>query len=205
MSSQAVTWSLPLSDTGTGIPQAVLSKVFEPFFTTKEVGKGTGLGLSMVYGFVKQSGGQIRVYSEQGYGSTFKIYLPKSDQKPQQAADPPNRMVPRGTETILAVEDNASVRTSVIAQLESLGYQTLVAASAAEALAIVDGGAEFDLLFTDVIMPGQMNGRQLAREIAARRPSLKVLFTSGYAQNAMSHHGQLDPGVLLLFETLSPK
>jgi PAS domain S-box-containing protein len=189
---------IAVSDTGTGIPTALLTKVFEPFFTTKDVGAGTGLGLSMVYGFVKQSGGQINIYSEVGYGTTFKIYLPNSDRAPQQVAGPLHGEVTRGTETILAVEDNALVRASVITQLQSLGYKTLVAAEAAEALAIVDGGAAFDLLFTDVIMPGQMNGRQLAQEIARRRPSLKVLFTSGYAQNAISHHGRLDPGVLLL-------
>jgi CheY-like chemotaxis protein len=189
---------IAVSDTGTGIPAAHLTKVFEPFFTTKDVGAGTGLGLSMVYGFIKQSGGQIRIYSEEGYGTTFKIYLPNSDRIPQQVAGPLHRESELGTETILAVEDNASVRTSVIAQLQSLGYKTLVAADASEALAIVDAGADFDLLFTDVIMPGQMNGRQLAQEVARRRPSLKVLFTSGYAQNAISHHGRLDPGVLLL-------
>jgi CheY-like chemotaxis protein len=189
---------IAVSDTGTGIPAAHLTKVFEPFFTTKDVGAGTGLGLSMVYGFVKQSGGQIRIYSEEGYGTTFRIYLPNSDRIPQQVAEPLHKELELGTETILAVEDNASVRTSVIAQLQSLGYKTLVAADAGEALAIVDAGADFDLLFTDVIMPGQMNGRQLAQEVARRRPSLKVLFTSGYAQNAISHHGRLDPGVLLL-------
>ena len=189
---------IAVSDTGTGIPKPILTKVFEPFFNTKDVGTGTGLGLSMVYGFVKQSGGQIRIYSEEGYGTTFRIYLPRSDQTPQQVTELLRREVERGNETILAVEDNESVRTALITQLQSLGYKTLVAADAAEALAIVDGGAIFDLLFTDVIMPGQMNGRQLAQEIAQRRPQLKVLFTSGYAQNAMSHHGQLDPGVLLL-------
>ncbi len=189
---------IAVSDTGTGIPKAHLTKVFEPFFSTKDVGAGTGLGLSMVYGFVKQSGGHIRIYSEEGCGTTFKIFLPKADQTLQPIADALHGEVEHGTETILAVEDNASVRTYVTTQLQSLGYKTLVAADAAEALAIVDAGEKFDLLFTDVIMPGQMNGRQLAQEVARRRPSLKVLFTSGYAQNAISHHGRLDPGVLLL-------
>ena len=189
---------IAVSDTGTGIPAALLTKVFEPFFTTKEVGSGTGLGLSMVHGFVKQSGGHIRIYSEVGYGTRFKIYLPNADRTPPQAAEVLRGEVPLGTETILLVEDNASVRTSVLAQLRSLGYKTLIAADAAEALAIVEGGAACDLLFTDVVMPGQMNGRQLAEEVARHRPSLKVLFTSGYAQDAISHHGRLDPGVLLL-------
>jgi len=189
---------IAVSDTGTGIPKAYLAKVFEPFFTTKGVGAGTGLGLSMVHGFVKQSGGHIRIYSEEGYGTRFKIYLPNAALAPQQAAEPLHGEVALGNETILVVEDNASVRTSVIAQLQSLGYKTLIAAGSTEALEIIHGGAAFDLLFTDVIMPGQMNGRQLAEEVARRRPSLRVLFTSGYAQNAISHRGRLDPGVLLL-------
>ncbi len=189
---------IAVSDTGIGIPAADLTRVFEPFFTTKDVGAGTGLGLSMVYGFVKQSGGQIRIYSEEGCGSRFKIYLPNSTQIPQPVTEELPVEVKLGSETILVVEDNASVRASVTTQLQSLGYKTLVAADATEAIAIVDGGAAFDLLFTDVIMPGRMNGRQLAQEVARRRSSLKVLFTSGYAQNAISHHGRLDPGVLLL-------
>jgi PAS domain S-box-containing protein len=189
---------IAVSDTGTGIPEALLTKVFEPFFSTKEVGSGTGLGLSMVYGFVKQSGGQIRIYSEEGKGTTFKIYLPQANQAPVQIAGSPHEEVEGGTETILTVEDNENVRAYVVTQLRSLGYNVLTAANAAEALAIVDNGAPFDLLFTDVIMPGQMNGRQLAQAVAQRRPSINVLFTSGYAQNAISHHGRLDPGVLLL-------
>jgi PAS domain S-box-containing protein len=190
---------IAVSDTGTGIPEAILTKVFEPFFSTKKAGQGTGLGLSMVYGFVKQSGGHVRVYSEEGSGTTFKIYLPRADAEPQQIAEISHEPdVERGNETILIVEDNASVRAFVIAQLQTLGYNTLAAANAVEALEIIDGGAAFDLLFTDVIMPGKMNGRQLAQEVAKRYTPLKVLYTSGYAENAITHHGRLDPGVLLL-------
>ena len=190
---------IAVSDTGTGIPKAIRDRIFEPFFTTKETGKGTGLGLSMVYGFVKQSGGHIKVYSEEGQGTTFRIYLPQVSVQAdavadRSAADP----IKGGTETILVVEDDPLVRNYVIAQLHSLGYTTLQAANAAEALAIADSGAAFDLLFTDMIMPGKMNGKQLADEMAKRRSALKVLFTSGYTEDAVIHHGRLDPGVLLL-------
>jgi PAS domain S-box-containing protein len=190
---------IAVSDTGDGIPEALIDKVFEPFFSTKAVGKGTGLGLSMVYGFVKQSSGHIKVYSEEGHGTTIKIYLPRSGAEPEQAAEQAlDPAVEGGSEAILIVEDDPLVRTYVTARLQNLGYQTLEAGNAAEAIAIVDGGAQFDLLFTDVIMSGSMNGRQLADEMAKRRPGVKVLFTSGYTENAIVHHGRLDPGVLLL-------
>jgi CheY-like chemotaxis protein len=190
---------IAMSDTGEGIPEAIRDRIFEPFFTTKEVGKGTGLGLSMIYGFVKQSNGHIKVYSEEGHGTTFKLYLPRASTAAEPIASASYGFpIEGGTETILVVEDDALVRTYVIAQLIGLGYKTLSAANAAEALAIADSGAPFDLLFTDVIMPGKMNGRQLADEMAKRRSPLKVLFTSGYTENAIIHHGRLDPGVLLL-------
>jgi PAS domain S-box-containing protein len=188
-----------VSDTGTGIPAALRDKVFEPFFTTKEVGKGTGLGLSMVYGFVKQSGGHVKIYSEEGFGTTIKLYLPRAagEAKPVAEAAP---TAPRATghESILVVEDDRMVRDYVVGQLRSLGYAATAASNAAEALKILDGGAAPDLLFTDVIMPGGVDGRQLADQARRRRPSLKVLFTSGYTQTAIVHHGRLDPGVLLL-------
>jgi len=189
---------IAVSDTGTGIPAAMIEKVFNPFFTSKGPGKGTGLGLSMVYGFVKQSAGHIQIYSEEGHGTTIKLYLPpgSGDLPVSEAFETP--AVQGGKETILVVEDDKLVRDYVLTQLHSLGYVTLEAANAAEALAIVEAGSDFDLLFTDVIMPGAMNGRQLADELQTRRPGLKVLFTSGYTENAIIHHGRLAPGVLLL-------
>jgi PAS domain S-box-containing protein len=188
-----------VSDTGPGIPVAIRDKVFDPFFTTKEVGKGTGLGLSMVYGFVKQSNGHIKLYSEEGQGTTFKIYLPWVEEGADAMAEPAREPEPvGGNETILVVEDDPDVRVSVTAQLNSLGYQPIIAVNAEEGLAIIDKGVAFHLLFTDVIVPGSMNGRALAEEAARRRPNLKVLFTSGYTEDAIIHHGRLDPGVLLL-------
>jgi len=188
-----------VSDTGTGIPAALYDKVFEPFFTTKEIGKGTGLGLSMVYGFVKQSGGHIKIYSEEGHGTTIKLYLPRSSgDEPGKPELAPAVPLQGGHETILVVEDDALVRNYVVAQIESLGYATIAAANAAEALAAMERGAAFDLLFTDVVMPGGMNGRELAEEVLQRRPGTKVLYTSGYTENAIMHHGRLDPDVALL-------
>jgi PAS domain S-box-containing protein len=189
---------IAVSDTGTGIPAAFLEKVFDPFFTSKETGKGTGLGLSMVYGFVKQSAGHIKIYSEEGHGTTIKMYLPPGTGGSAIAEAAAASIVEGGHERILVVEDDELVGNYVNAQLQSLGYVTLTARNAAEALAIVETGAQFDLLFTDVIMPGGMNGRQLADEIRRRRTTLRTLFTSGYTENAIIHHGRLDAGVLLL-------
>ncbi len=190
---------IAVSDTGTGIPADLLERVFDPFFTTKEVGKGTGLGLSMVFGFVKQSGGHIKIYSEEGHGTSVKIYLPRSTGTQETALEAmQNAPVLGGNERILIVEDDALVRQYVLTQVKSLGYVPLEAANATEALSIIDGDAEIDLLFTDVIMPGPLNGRQLADEAARRRPGLRTLFTSGYTENAIVHHGRLDSGVLLL-------
>jgi CheY-like chemotaxis protein len=188
-----------VSDTGEGIPGSLLDKVFEPFFTTKDVGKGSGLGLSMVYGFIKQSNGHINIYSEEGHGTTVKLYLPQAT----GVADAPSIETgisgsERGDESILIVEDDALVRDYVVTQISRLGYRTLAASNAAEALAIINGPEQFDLLFTDVIIPGGMNGRQLATEAQTRRPGLKILYTSGYTENAIVHHGRLDAGVLLL-------
>jgi PAS domain S-box-containing protein len=189
---------IAVSDTGRGIPPGLLQKVFEPFFTTKEPGKGTGLGLSMVYGFVKQSGGHIEIYSEERLGTTVKIYLPRTRRPEATAHEADPDPIPEGNEAILVVEDDALVRRYVTAQLASLGYATRAAQNAAEALGIIEGEEPFDLLFTDIVMPGGMNGRVLAEEAVRRRPSLHVLFTSGYTENAIVHHGHLDPGVLLL-------
>jgi len=190
---------IAVSDTGSGIPAELLERVFDPFFTTKEVGKGTGLGLSMVFGFVKQSGGHIKIYSEEGHGTSVKIYLPRSTGVQETEYEAlQNVPITGGDEKILIVEDDALVRQYVVTQIKSLGYAALEAANAAEALVIIDADKDIDLLFTDVIMPGNMNGRQLADEAARRRPDLKTLFTSGYTENAIVHHGRLDSGVLLL-------
>jgi PAS domain S-box-containing protein len=189
---------IAVSDTGMGIPATILDKVFNPFFTSKGPGKGTGLGLSMVYGFVKQSAGHIKIYSEEGHGTTIKMYLPPGSGTSLAPEATSNADIVGGNETILVVEDDRLVRSYVLTQLHSLGYVTLDAANAADALCLIDEGAQFDLLFTDVIMPGTMNGRQLADAIQKGRPDLKVLFTSGYTENAIIHHGKLDSGVLLL-------
>ncbi len=188
-----------VSDTGTGIPASLIERVFDPFFTTKEVGKGTGLGLSMVFGFVKQSGGHVKIYSEEGHGTSVKMYLPRATGLNQTAAEAAiSSHVEGGTETVLVVEDNSLVRRYVMTQIESLGYTTLEAANAGEALQLIDATPSLHLLFTDVIMPGSMNGRQLVDEALKRRPHLKTLYTSGYTENAIVHHGRLDSGVLLL-------
>ena len=188
---------LAISDTGTGMPAAIRDQVFEPFFTTKSGSKGSGLGLSMVYGFVKQSGGHIKVYSEEGHGTTIRLYLPPASVEEDIAAAPAGP-ISCGHESILVVEDDPLVRAFVVAQLRSLGYKTIAAADGQEALAHVERGEDFDLLFTDVIMPGGMNGRELSDEIVKRRPSTKFLYTSGYTDNAIIHHGRLKEGVLLL-------
>ena len=188
---------LAVSDTGAGMSQEVLDKVFEPFFTTKDVGKGSGLGLSMVYGFVKQSGGHIRIYSEVGHGTTIKLYLPPARGQVEAAPAAPAAL-PQGNETVMVVEDDALVRDFVTAQLQSLGYRTVNAANGPAALNLIEGGQAFDLLFTDVIMPGGISGRDLADKVRARRPGTRVLYTSGYTDNAIVHQGRLDPGVLLL-------
>ena len=168
-------------DNGTGIPEAIRDRIFDPFFSTKKVGTGSGLGLSMVFGFAKQSGGTIEVRSEVGKGATFRIVLPRANSEPLQIFPPADAEMRGGSETILCVEDDNEVRSYVTGQLVSLGYKVISAADAAEALAIVEAGTQFDLLFTDIVMPGNLNGRQLADKIAELRPALKVLFTSGNA------------------------
>jgi PAS domain S-box-containing protein len=188
---------LAVTDSGTGMPVEVQDRAFEPFFTTKEVGKGSGLGLSMVYGFVKQSGGHIDIDSAEGRGTTIKLYLPPASGRTETlASEAP--AVSGGHETILVVEDDKMVRNFVIAQLASLGYDTIVAADSREALALVERGAPFDLLFTDMVLPGGMTGRDLAAAIEQRRPGTKVLYTTGYSDSASLHHGRLGESALLL-------
>jgi PAS domain S-box-containing protein len=191
---------IAVSDTGMGMTRDVIERAFEPFFTTKEVGHGTGLGLSQVYGFVKQSGGHVRAYSEVGEGTTIKLYLPRltSDAATDERTE--HRSVPaRGVgEMILVVEDDENVRTATSDMLRELGYRVMVAADGASALHLVDVRPDIRLLFTDVGLPGGMNGRQLADAARERRPELPVLFTTGYARNAIVHHGRLDPGIHLL-------
>jgi signal transduction histidine kinase/ActR/RegA family two-component response regulator len=187
-----------VTDSGHGIPAGIMDNVFEPFFTTKDVDKGSGLGLSMVYGFVKQSNGHIKIYSEEGHGTTVRIYLPPVTGLAPSVEAASVASIEGGDETILVVEDDNLVRTFVLAQIRSLGYLTLEAVNAAEALIVIDSSQKIDLLFTDMIMPGSMNGRQLADAALQRRDSLKVLFTSGYSNEAIIHHGHLDAGVLLL-------
>ena len=190
---------IAVADTGHGIPADIRDRVFEPFFTTKGIGRGTGLGLSMVYGFARQTGGTVKIESEEGCGTVVRLYLPRSvghaATMPKPAHAP---SLSAARETILVVEDDPLVQGYVIAQLGSLGYRTLVAGDGMAALALVDQGATFDLLFTDIIMPGGMNGRELAETVRRRRPGAKVLYTSGYTDDAIVHEGHLDPGVALL-------
>lgn len=196
---------IAVSDTGCGIAQDVLAQVFEPFFTTKEVGKGTGLGLSQVYGFVRQSSGHIKVYSELDEGTTVKIYLPRlaSAQTSQPMdRDPEPERVHGGSETILVVEDHDDLRAFSIGVLAELGYRVLGASSGNEAIKLVRS-ERVDLLFTDVVLPDGMNGRDVADAVAAIQPQAKVLFTTGYTANAIVHNGRLDPGVQLIGKPFS--
>jgi PAS domain S-box-containing protein len=185
---------LAITDTGSGIPAEILDKVFEPFFSTKPEGKGTGLGLSMVYGFVRQSNGHIRVYSEVGVGTTIRIYLPRSDAR-EEVAIQSLAPLQGGDETILLVEDDDAVRETAVALLRDLGYSVLTARDAASGLAVLESGVVIDLLFTDVVMPGTMKSTELARRAQAMLPGLAVLFTSGYTQNSIVHDGKLDSGI----------
>jgi PAS domain S-box-containing protein len=189
-----------VSDTGIGMTAETMSKAFDPFFTTKEIGQGTGLGLSQVYGFIRQSGGYVKIYSEVGSGTTLKLYLPRhretASTSDNQTMTAP---VPRANEeTILVAEDDPDVRNFTVEMLHELGYRIIEAPDGATALRLLDANRDIVLLFTDVGLPGGMNGRQLADEATRRRPDLRVLFTSGYARNAIVHHGRLDPGVELL-------
>lgn len=194
---------LSVSDTGSGIPPDIIEHVFEPFFTTKPEGRGTGLGLSMAYGFVKQSGGHIRIHSEMGRGTTLTILLPRSEAAEHKVSQRKTEAVARGDECILVVEDDAEVQSAVVAMLRDLGYGVLKADNAENGLAIIKDGAKIDLLFTDVVMPGSMRSVDLVREAQLILPGLPVLYTSGYAQDVIVHDGRLDPGVRLLSKPYS--
>jgi PAS domain S-box-containing protein len=197
---------IAVADTGTGMDQATVEHAFEPFFTTKEVGRGTGLGLSQVYGFVRQSAGHVKVYSELDEGTTVKIYLPRyvgADERVEDATPSQAAAGAIGTETILVVEDDDALRSYTVETLAELGYRVLSATKGDAALEILNSGNAIDLLFTDVVMPGGLNGRQLADEAVRRRPGLKVLFTTGYTRNAIVHHGRLDPGVQMIGKPFS--
>ena len=193
---------ISVSDTGQGMDEDVLSHAIEPFFTTKEVGRGTGLGLSMVYGFIKQSGGHIRVYSERGHGTTVKIYLPRFyGPLPDNDTGTVSRATPvcGGDETVLVCEDDDKVRAYTVDVLKELGYRVMEADNGAAALQTLETASEpIDLLFTDVILPGGMTGADIAQQARAQQPGLRILFATGYARNAIIHHGRLDPGVELL-------
>jgi len=188
------------------MPPDVQEKAFEPFFTTKEVGKGSGLGLSMVYGFVKQSGGHIKIYSEVGEGTTLKIYLPRARAAAPataEEADGAPVVGSLGGENILVVEDEADVRSYLVETLRDLNYRVREASDGAAAIALYDSRPfRVDLLLTDIVMPG-MNGRQLAQEMQSRLARLKVLFITGYSGDAIVHQGRLDPGVSLLQKPLT--
>ena len=191
---------IAVTDTGSGMPADVIAKAFDPFFTTKEVGKGTGLGLSQVYGFVKQSGGHVKIYSEPGQGTTIKVYLPRLVGLDAEGdAEPVAADVPLGEsqEVVLVVEDEPAVRNFSVDALTELGYRVLEADGAAAALRLLDAHAEIALMFTDIVMP-EVNGAKLAEEARRRRPDLRVLFTTGYTRNAVVHNGVVDPGVELI-------
>ena len=187
---------LAVSDTGTGMPSDVIARAFEPFYTTKGLGQGTGLGLSMVYGFAKQSGGHVAIYSEVGSGTTVKLYLPRWTGAVDEVAPPAVRAAaPAQNETVLVVEDDEDMRFVAVTMLRSLGYTVLEAPTGAKALDKLARNGDIALLVTDVVLAGSMNGRRLAEEAKARRPDIQVLYMSGYTEDAIVHHGRLDHGV----------
>jgi PAS domain S-box-containing protein len=190
---------LAVSDSGVGMPAAVIARAFDPFFTTKRGGSGTGLGLSMVYGFAKQSGGHVKIYSEPGHGTTVKLYLPRSHAAADAGDEDASRAEARGNgETVLVVEDDDEMRRLTCDLLTTLGYAPTATRTGPEALDLLRTMSAVDLLLTDVMLPGGLNGRQLAARAVDERPGLRVLYMSGYTENAIVHHGRLDPGVQLL-------
>ena len=198
-----------VTDNGTGMTPDVLRRAFDPFFSTKGVGKGSGLGLAMIYGFAKQSGGYAKIYSEEGRGTSVKIYLPRTyGELDRLQLDVVDRSVPKGNrQTILVVEDDEGVRALVVGNLTDLGYRVRQAGTGAAALTLMesDSHPRLDLLLTDVVLPGGMTGRQLSEALRTKRPDLRTLFMSGYAANSIVHHGRVDPGVHLLQKPFSKK
>ena len=194
-----------VTDTGTGMPADIVDKAFEPFFTTKDIGQGTGLGLSQVYGFIKQSGGHVAMDSEVGHGTSVKLYLPRYRAAETREAEACELAPPRARpgETVLVVEDDPDVRSYTVAAVSELGYLVSSATNGLAALQRIEQHPELQLLFTDVGLPGEMNGRQLADEALRLRPKLKVLFTTGYARDAIVHHGRLDAGIEVVFKPFS--
>ena len=193
--------SLCVSDNGTGMTPDVIAKAFDPFFTTKPIGQGTGLGLSMIYGFASQSGGQVRIYSELGQGTMVCIYLPRhlgEAEGVETVPDLSEAARAKVGETVLVVDDEPTVRMLVVEVLEDLGYAAIEAADGASGLKVLQSDVRIDLLVTDVGLPGGMNGRQMADAARVSRPGLKVLFITGYAENAVLSHGHLDPGMQVL-------
>jgi CheY-like chemotaxis protein len=197
--------AVSVTDTGTGIPPEILARVFEPFFTTKDVGQGTGLGLSQVYGFAKQSKGDVRISSEVGVGTSVTIYLPRSYGQPiaDFVASMEPAMRAARAETILLVEDDTQVQNYTVEALRELGYDVHRAGDGASALTLLAKIEKVDLLFTDVMLPGTFSGRDLAAKARDIRPDLKVLFTSGYSRDVMIHKGRLDPDIDLLVKPFS--
>jgi CheY-like chemotaxis protein len=189
---------LAVTDTGHGMSAETAAQAFEPFFTTKPEGQGTGLGLSMVYGFVRQSGGHVKIYSEPGHGTTVNLYLPRADDVEESPVQDDVSDYRGHGETVLVAEDDDAVRDTVVAMLADLGYRVLKARDAESALSIIDSGMSIDLLFTDVVMPGTLRSIDLARQAVQKQPGLAVLFTSGYTENAIVHGGRLDEGVELI-------
>jgi signal transduction histidine kinase/CheY-like chemotaxis protein len=194
-----------ITDSGAGMSAETIDRAFEPFFTTKEAGKGTGLGLSQVYGFMKQSGGHVKIYSEPGEGTTIKLYLPRREGNELVISGADDLNSERGGgETILIVEDDDGVRQYASEILRDLNYQVIEAKDSATALRLLDADKKFDLLLTDVVLPGK-NGRELANEVERRRPGTKIIFMTGYSRNAIVHHGRLDPGIELIPKPLTER
>jgi CheY-like chemotaxis protein len=194
---------LSISDTGIGMSKEITDHLFEPFFTTKGIGKGTGLGLATSYGIVCQSGGDVRVYSEPGSGTTFKIYLPRINAPLDSAPTSDSEELSDGTESLLVVEDDKAVRTMIVSSLRERGYRVHEAANVTEALPLLDAGAHFDLVITDVIMP-KMSGKDLYDHVKKKSPQLNVLFISGYTDDVLANSGVLDEGGFFLEKPFSP-